>query len=130
MDRTTVIKEWLRDSAIGFFLILGGFTVGGLLAQWFQTDNSLAYTIFLCIGGIPFMWFAGKRLGYFPPWKYAALFGLIVATAGASVLLERFVDNTFASIIAMAIVSGCFWWLRGAARTRLKRNSANENAAQ
>ncbi len=131
MNHATVIREWLRDSAIGFSLMIGGFMVAGLLAEWFQTRHSVAYAFFLCIGAIPFMWFAGKRLGYFPAWEYAALFGLIVATAGARVLFERSVsDNPFAFVLPMAIGIGCYCRLRDAVRARLKRNSTTDITAR
>jgi hypothetical protein len=129
MDRSAVIKLWLRDSAIGYFLIIFGFTIAGLLAQWFQTNNSVAYSLFLCIGETPFAWYAGKRLGYLRPWAYVALVAFVVAAAGVRVLCEQFLPERFASV-AMLIFTGCLGWFTCGVHLRTMRKSGNDSASQ
>ena len=131
MDNWTIINEWLRDSAIGFLLIIAGFGLAELLKELFQTSNPMAYSCFLCIGIIPFVWFAAKRLGRKIGWQYAAWFGFIIAMSGIQMFLESHLGTSrFSYVLTLTIGFACFGWLMDSVSTWMVRDKTNESGAR
>ncbi|HEX4142919.1 MAG TPA: hypothetical protein VHY91_05155 [Pirellulales bacterium] len=108
MDNRSIIKQWLRDSAIAFLLIMAGISAGRPLADWFQTRGSIGNFFCFAIAEIPFVCFLGMRRGFFRWWEYL---GFLVCALSMTIARDRLVqlglDNLFVVAVVEGILFGC-----------------------
>jgi len=119
------VWQYLRDVAIAFAIIIGGFLVAGAIAEPFRGLTDLAYPIGLCIGLAPFWWFTRRcQIHDFDWYDYAALsvFTLLAALLRSVVGANQRMIET----LVIAIAFGCFLGSWGWIRRKLRRDSGDD----
>lgn len=118
MSTRRIVAEWLRDSAIGFLLLVGGIAIVDVLRLSFGWKSRLLYSPCMCIGLLPFLWFA-KRKGAIAS-GFPDLFAfMILGVLSASVLSYPSAaawlhEHTYYCTLVFAIsVLGPIWLYRG-----------------
>ena len=56
-----IVAEWLRDSAIGFLLFVGGMSLVDILRLLFGWESRLLSLPCMYVGFFPFLWFAKRK---------------------------------------------------------------------
>ncbi len=118
MSTRRIVAEWLRDSAIGFLLLVGGMAIVDVLRLSFGWKSRLLYSPCMCIGLLPFLWFA-KRKGAIAFDLVDVFAWLVLCILSARVLSCSSVtawldEHTYYGTLAFAIsVLGPIWLYRG-----------------
>ena len=127
MHACQIIVEWLRDSLVGFMLLVAAIVIAGLLTRLFGGQGSPLYMIYLCIGILPFLWFAKKRQVFKGDWwDRLAWAAFIVAISSVPVgtggRLGRWPHTAFV-VVSMF----CFGWIYQTIRRRLARSTTKND---
>jgi hypothetical protein len=61
MNTRRIVAEWVRDSTIGFVLIVGGVTLADLVDLSLGSHAPLLSLICFCVSLVPFFWFAKRK---------------------------------------------------------------------
>ncbi len=129
MDNRSIIKEWLRDSAIAFVLIVAGILASRPLADWFELRGGIGYVCALAFAGIPFAFFLGLRRGFFLWWEYLGFFACIVSmTVARDWLVKLGANKTLVVAVVSGAIFGCFICLHEAVRRHLTLSASNGSA--
>ena len=113
--------DYLRDVALAFLIIMGGFLLAGAIAEPFRNLTDLAYPIALCIGLGPFWWFTRHcQIHDRDFYDYAALSVFLVTTAALRSLLVGANQRAF-DIPATVLVAMCFFSCWRWARSKLQK---------
>ncbi len=112
------IWQYLRDVAIGFFLIIGGFILAAHIAQRFP-QIPIAYPLGLCIGILPF-W-------HFTRWCQIHDFDWIdyLAFSATYLTVQLVIDDPQLiqiKIVIMLAIMWCFRRLRAYVRDQLRND--------
>jgi hypothetical protein len=112
-----IVYETVRDCVIGFVLIVAALAVallvaGGASHRWF--------TICLCIGLLPFVWFTKKRAAVRFGWlEYLAWSVFLIAIFGVREhLTQRWGHRAW--VLALSVSVGCFFGIYMTIRKRLE----------
>lgn len=128
MTRKQIIAEWLRNSAIAFWFVIGGFLLAGALSKLWGAHSSIVYMACLSVGMIPFCWFARQRGALaFSVRDYILISGCVVATAAITEVAKAefpgipdnsMVVRTVRLAVLVALV-GVYWQFRKANRSEI-----------
>jgi hypothetical protein len=131
MDNRSIIKEWLRDSAIGFVLVVGGVAVSDSLAHSLHLGVGIGYLCLLMANEIPFAYFLGRTWGFFLWWEYLGFFLCVVSMVAArDWLVQLGLNRTLVVAVVSCMIFGCFICLHEAVRSHLNPPLRNGRAKQ
>lgn len=116
-----VAYETVRDCVIGFVLIVAALAFASLVAG---AANPHWFTICLCIGLLPFVWFAKKRAATrFAWWEYLAWSVFFIAISGVREhLTQRWGHRAWDLVFHVSV--GCCFWIHMTIRKRLEKRES------
>ncbi len=122
------VWQYLRDVALAFGFIIGGFVVSGAISQPFRNVTELAYPAALCIGLIPFWWFLRRcQIHDFDWYDSAALAAcFLVASAVRSILagsIHPWIERAVVCVVFGVCLAG---W--GKIRRKSRRSDGLDDA--
>jgi hypothetical protein len=130
MHNQSMIKQWLRDSAVAFLLIVAGILISRLLTGWLPVRGSIGHLCCFLIAEIPFAWFLGMRRGFFRWWEYVGFFACIVAMILArDRLVQLGASHMLVTGIVPGIIFGCFICFHQAIRSHLTALASEDRAS-
>jgi len=118
--------RYLRDVAVAFAIIIGGFVLAGAIAEPFRNVTALAYPAALCIGLLPFWWFTRRcQIHDCDIYDYAALSAFMLLAATLRSVLGGANQQTIETLL-VALGLGVFWAGWGWMRQKLHRRSSDD----
>jgi len=110
------VWQYLRDVALAFVIIIGGFLIAGAIAEPFRNATALAYPAALSIGLGPFWWFTRRcQIHDFDFYDYAALSSFTLLAASLRSALNA-ANQQMTTTLVIAGAFGLFlagWsWIR------------------
>lgn len=110
MNSRTIVKEWLRDSAVGFALLVVAALLSGVLHCALTPEFGGAYAVWFALCLLPFLFFArGRGALSFGSWEIPAflVFALLIA-----VVPRTFLGHDVSYIVAVLVFVGLLWLIR------------------
>jgi len=118
MSTRRIVAEWLRDSTIGFLLLVGGISVVDVVNLLFGWKSLLLYLPCMCIGLIPFFWFAKRKgaitfdvLDFFAWLVFCTLSAFVLSYPSAAEWLHE--HEYYGAFLFPISVLGSVWIYRG-----------------
>jgi hypothetical protein len=110
MKAPYTILGWLRDSAIGFALIVGGLAIVQLAVWNFVMPGAPWNTILICLALLPFIWFAKRRqVLRVTWWGYLAFAIFCTAFIGVDHYVRRMWGRSISIVVAVGLFSCVLW---------------------
>ena len=110
MSSRTIVKEWLRDSAIGFALVVGAALLSGLLHPAVTPEFRGAYAVWFALCMLPFLFFARSRGTLsFNSWEIVAflVFALLIGSVP-----RTFLGRHLSLVVTVLLFVGLMWLIR------------------
>lgn len=124
------VWQYLRDVALAFGLIIGGFVVAGAIAVPFREETEMAYPVALCIGLIPFWWFLRRcQIHDFDWYDSAALATCFLIASVVRSLLPGAIPQFVEGVVVYAVFGvGLVGWGRIRQKLRPSRGGDSHTA--